>query len=155
MNENLLSDAIKIYGNSVLRTAVCITGNLQDAEDVFSDVFFAAWQADKPFESDKHFKAWLIRVTVNKAKNIRKQAHNRYKAELTENIPYPDMEEKSGFDVPCALLRLKPKERAVLFLHYYEGYTYGEIASMLKMREVSVRSKALRARAHMKDFLLE
>jgi RNA polymerase sigma-70 factor (ECF subfamily) len=161
LEESLIADAMKKYGNSVLRVAVSVTGNLSDAEDVFSDVFFALWRCGKVFSSEEHQKAWLIRVAVNKSKNIRKQAFNRYRAEPIEhfgesafsevypNSPYSD----TARELNEAMSKLKPKDRAIIYLHYYEGYTYGEIGRMLGMRENSVRSKALRAREEMKGFL--
>jgi len=153
LDESFVAEAMKNHGDSVLRVAASVTGSLPNAEDVFSDVFFTLWRLKKTFEHDTHLKAWLIRVAVNKAKNVKMQAFNRHKAQLNENIPAPD--NRLDYDVPKALARLKPAERAVLYLYYYEGYTYGEIAAMLALRESSVRSKALRARAQMKDFLLE
>ena len=152
MNELLITDAMKKHGNSVLRTAASITGNLQDAEDVFSDVFFTLWKCEKTFVSDGHMKLWLIRVTVNKAINNKKQAYNRYRASLCENLPAQEKEALSH-DVPKALMTLTQSERVILYLHYYEGYKYIEIAKMLRTKESSVRSKALRARNQLKDFL--
>jgi len=139
------------YGDTVLRVAASVTGNLSDAEDVFSDVFFLFWQLDKKFSSDEHLKAWLIRVAVNKAKNIRKSARNRLTAQLHENIfdDYPEPD----FDVQTALEKLKPRERAIIYLHYYEGYSYNAIARIIGLREVSVRSVAMRAREYMKEIL--
>ena len=153
MSERHIAEAIKKHGDSVLRVATSVTGNLSDAEDVFSDVFFSLWQYNKAFLSSKHLKAWLIRVAVNKAKNIRKRAHNRYRAELHDNIALVDVPYDRNFTVTQVLERLKPDDRAVLYLHYYEGYTYGQIARMLGIRESSVRSKAMRARGEMKELL--
>lgn len=153
MSERHIAEAIKKHGDSVLRVANSVTGNRSDAEDVFSDVFFALWRYNKAFLSAEHLKAWLIRVAVNKAKNIRKRAHNRYKAGLHDNVAATDIPNDSNYDVAKALEKIKPDERAVLYLHYYEGYTYGQIARMLDLRENSVRSKAMRARSQMKGLL--
>ena len=153
MDERLLADSMQKFGDSVLRASFSVTGNRSDAEDVFSDVFFTLWQLQKSFASETHLKAWLLRIAVNKAKNVRKLAVNRRNAELSENIPAPETIFVS--EVAEAMERLKPDERIVLYLHYYEGYTYGEIADTLLLRETSVRGKALRARERMKEFLSE
>jgi RNA polymerase sigma-70 factor (ECF subfamily) len=151
LDERFLATAMEKYGDSVLRVAASITGNLPSAEDVFSCVFFTLWQLKKTFSCEGHLKAWLIRVAVNKAKNVKNQAYNRHRAELNESVAATEME--PNCDVPKALARLKPAQRAVLYLHYYEGYTYAEIATMLNLRESNVRSVALRARGQMKNFL--
>jgi len=147
----MITNAMKAYGNIVLRVATSVVGNVTDAEDVFVDVFFALWKAGNKFESEEHKKAWLIRVAINKAKNVIKQAYNRYKALLSEN--HPASEKKPDIDLRKALNILKPIDRAMLYLHYYEGYTYCEIGKILNMRENTVRSSALRAREKMKKFL--
>ena len=151
MDEGLIADKMKAYGNSVLRVAASVTGNLSDAEDVFSDVFFTLWRTGQTFLSEEHCKAWLVRVAINKAKNIRKQAYNRYKTTMPDNVAAAQNQPCN--DVTKALQRLKSCERAVVYLHYYEGYGYGEIAETMNLRENTVRSKALRARAQMEYFL--
>ena len=152
MTEQLLEVAMKNHGNTVLRVAYSILGNRHDAEDVFNDVFFALWQYKKEFAGENHLKAWLIRVTLNKAKNVKKQAFNRYNTQLDDNIIAPEIDGQNG-DVLQALKKLKLKARAVVYLHYYEGYNYTEIAKMLKQSEGNIRIIALRTREQLKELL--
>jgi len=142
------------FGDMVLRVATSVCGNKGDAEDVFSDVFFALWRLNKQYSSDEHLKAWLIRVSVNKAKNVRKSAYNRHKAVLHENIFAEDNSFENSLDVQNALEKLKPRDRAVVYLHYYEGYSYQEISKIIGLKEGSVRSVAKRAREEMKELLI-
>jgi len=151
LDELVISDAMRLYGNTILRIATSVVGNRTDAEDVFIDVFFTLWKQNKSFESEEHKKAWLIRVAINKAKNVSKQAYNRYKASLCENHPSPEIEPE--IDLQKALNLLKPLDRIIMFLHYYEGYTYCEVGKLMGMRENTVRSNAQRAREKMKNFL--
>ena len=143
------------YGNTVLRTAAAVTGNGRDAEDIFSEVYFALYRYRDGFLSNEHLKAWLIRVTVNKAKNVKKSAYERHRAGLTENIP----SRQSGFEdteyVLAALKKLKPVSRAVIYLHYYEGYNLKEIADIMYINENSLRSVIARARDELKQILSE
>ena len=154
MDERLIAPVMRDHGDTVLRVAAAVCGNRQDAEDVYSDVFFALWQKKEPFASDIHLKAWLVRVAVNKAKNVRKTAFNRHKAQLSDNVFASDTD-VPDYNVEAALQRLDPKSRAIVYLHYYEGYGYGQIADMLGMREVSVRGRAKRAREQLKELLRE
>ena len=151
MDEKLVEYAMDKFGDTVLRVAASVTGNRTDADDVFCDVFFALYK-QYGFSSDNHLKAWLIRVTANMAKNVRKAARRQRRAELNESVEAPETE--SGNETLDALQRLKPKERAVIYLHYYEGYVFGEIAGMLGVREGSVRSIAARARESLREMLL-
>ena len=151
MDERFVEAAMKNYGDSVLRAAAAVTGNRADAEDVFSDVFFTLFRRNEYFASETHLKAWLLRCAVNNAKNVRNSAHRRLSAELTDNVAAPKSVD-SAYDVPAAMQALKPEDRIILYLHYYEGYTWVEIAAELAMPEGTVRSKALRARERMKAY---
>ena len=42
----------------------------QDAEDVAQEVFEALLRSGKRFREPEHLRAWLLRVTVNKCKNL-------------------------------------------------------------------------------------
>ena len=139
------------YGDTVLRVAASVTGNRADAEDIFSDVFFALYK-QYGIRSDAHLKAWLVRVTVNMAKNVGKAARRRKEEALGDNFAAPETE--SASEVHDALQKLKPKSRAVVYLHYYEGYIFREIADMLGIREGSVKSIANRARNEMREMLI-
>ena len=155
MDEGKLRDAMKDYGSMVLRIAKAITGNKEDAEDVFSDTFFAAWHHKKPFNCPEHLKAWHIKVATNKAKNIKYTAYNRHKQELTDDIladePY---ESEATVKVTEALMRLKPQDRAIIHLYHYERYTNEEIAQMLDIKESSVRSRISRVQSKLREILV-
>ena len=154
MHEKFFNDTIAKYGDTVLRVATSITGNLTEAEDVFSDVFFVLWQSKKDFESEEYLKAWLIRVAINKAKNQKRLASNRYNVELNEAIAASKDKEVIS-DIDEAMSRLEDVEKAILYLHYFEGYSFVEIAKMMDLPDATVRSKAKRAREAMKEFLSE
>jgi len=154
LHEKFFNDTIAKYGDTVLRVATSITGNLTEAEDIFSDVFFVLWQSKKDFESEEYLKAWLIRVAINKAKNQKRLASNRYNVELNEAIAASKDKEVIS-DIDEAMSRLEDVEKAILYLHYFEGYSFVEIAKMMDLPDATVRSKAKRAREAMKEFLSE
>ena len=49
--------------------------------------------------------------------------------------------------------QLPPADRAVLHLFYYEGFSTGEIAGILGVREGTVRSRLTRARGRLRRLL--
>lgn len=53
------------------------------------------------------------------------------------------------------LLRLRPKERAVLYLHVIEGLPYDEIGDLLECSAVSARKAASRAKRRLRRLLSE
>ena len=149
--EEFIKDCMNRFGNIVLRCAFSIVGNRADAEDVFSDVFFILWKKNKVFDNQEHLKAWLIRVAINRAKNVKKAAFNRHRVQLHEGIA---AKEQDVF-IKLALEELPPKDRALVYLHYYEGHSFKDISRMLNVKESSIRSRAMRARERLRDMLEE
>ena len=89
-------------------------------------------------------------VTANECKNRLRFWNRHRKEELSDRIPVREAESP---DVLEAVLSLSVKERSVIYLYYYEGYTAEEIAGILKITASAVRSRMERARKHLKNKL--
>ena len=61
---------IERYQKHLYAIAFNICRNQQDAEDVVQDTFIQYHTYKKEFDTEEHIRAWLIRVAINKAKNI-------------------------------------------------------------------------------------
>ena len=86
---------------------------------------------DIAFESDEHKKSWIIRVTLNACKDLLKSFFHRKTTSLDELIEQPAEIPQDNREVLEAVLALPQKNRDVVYLHYYEGYTAAEIGSIL------------------------
>ena len=64
-----VEELIEEYQNNLYVTAFSICKNDHDAEDVVQDTFIKYISKNNDFESKEHIKAWLLRVTINLAKN--------------------------------------------------------------------------------------
>ncbi len=58
------------YSDTVFRLAYSIVKDISEAEDITSDVFVKFFTYEKDFENEEHEKAWLIRTTINKCKDM-------------------------------------------------------------------------------------
>ena len=66
------ADARKIidkYSDTVYRIALTRCGSVENAEDVYQEVFVKYFQTNPKFNNEEHEKAWFIRVTINLSKN--------------------------------------------------------------------------------------
>ena len=88
----LFSYAVEHYLDTVYRAAFHAAPSPQDAEDVTQEVFEALLRSGKRFREPEHLRAWLLRVTVNKCKNLYR-AKRRTEVPLTEAIPAPEAAE--------------------------------------------------------------
>ena len=152
MDDNIALYAFRKYGDTILRAAYACCGNYSEAEDITQEVFLALHSKPQTFENDEHLKAWLIRVTVNKCKNYRKN----FRVSRTGSIDdINENELKCNFTpkdngIRENIKKLPPKYSAVIFLYYYEGYSIREIAEMLEKKENTVSSLLQRGRKKLK-----
>lgn len=143
------------YGPSVYRLAYARTGNRTDAEDLTQEVFLCLLRkGPEAFREEEHAKAWLLRVTVQRANNLFRAAHRRREVPLeeAESIPGPESPEEAAVE---AVQALPPHLRAVVHLFYYEDLTVAQIAGTLGMTEGAVRTRLSRARGKLRDILTE
>ena len=129
------------------RTALAILGCQQEAEDAVQDAFLR--YLEKAPADLENPSAWLARVLVNGCKSRLRLAWRRV-GPLPETLPAPGPEEREELE---ELFSLPPEDRAVIHLHYYEGYSTGEIAQMLGQRPGTVRSRLSRAREKLRKLL--
>lgn len=139
-----VEEIIRRHGDMVYRLAVACLHSAADAEDVFQEVFLRLWRRPTGFASAEHEKAWLIRVTRNCACSLWRQRTRQATLPQHETaIPAQSNEESA---LQEALLRLPKAYRAVIHLHYYEGYATEEIAKLLGRRPSTIRTQLTRAR---------
>ena len=112
MSEAEFDAALAQYGDTVYRLAFAYTRNRADADDVFQEVFLRYFRRAPAFETEEHRKAWLLRVTINRAKScLSKMLHEPQ--ETADAAPFSAPE---SLELHEALLRLAPKYRTVIHL---------------------------------------
>lgn len=141
---------IRRYADMVYRLAWAYARNGADAEDIFQEVFLRYVRSAPQFSSEEHRKAWLLRVTINRAKSHLQK--NRFR-------PAPAQETAVPFTAPEtlelheALQKLHPNYRTVIHLFYYEDCTVEEIGRILHRKPATVRTQLTRARRILADLL--
>ena len=135
--------------------AICATH--EDAEDAVQDGFLHAYRALERFRPEQAFAAWLNRIVANAALDIGRRRKVRDADALPETLSVPafDPSERSELRrrLGTALGVLPDRQRSVLVLHDVEGYTHGEIGSMLGIPEGTARSDLHHARASLRERL--
>jgi len=135
--------------------AICATH--EDAEDAVQDGFLHAYRALERFRPEQAFAAWLNRIVANAALDIGRRRKVRDADSLPEtlSVPHFDPSERSELRgrLGMALEVLPDRQRSVLVLHDVEGYTHGEIGTMLGIPEGTARSDLHHARASLRERL--
>lgn len=123
----------------------------EDAEDVFQNVFLKYALSLVAFKNEEHRKAWIIRVAVNTCKSSLRSAWKK-KVALTDQEILAEVSEDYK-DIWLAVRALDEKYRAVIYLHYFEGYKASEIGRILGKRENTVYSLLARGREKLREEL--
>ena len=139
----------------VYRTCFSYMKNTADAEDCTEDVFVKVLTGQYSFEDENHEKAWLTVTAMNLCKDkLRHWTHRQV-------VSLDDCAELVGDGAPHidetldAVLKLPPKYKDVIYLHYYMGYSTAEIADILGAPVNTVSTRLSRARARLRTVLTE
>jgi RNA polymerase sigma-70 factor, ECF subfamily len=166
---------VERHQKRMLNLAYRIMGDYDEACDVVQEAFLSAYRAIRSFRGESKFSTWLYGIVVNHARNRIKQAESRLRHE-TRSIDDP-IEMKSGSvsrqvsdcgesvadelekkelekKVQECIGSLEGEYREVLVLRDIQGFSYEEIGDMLKLPEGTVKSRLFRARAALKDCLV-
>ena len=156
VDDEFIQNVIDRYSDMILRVSVQYVRNTEDAEDVVQETLLGLLEYlyHAQFESDEHVKAWLIRVAINKSKNVAKLNARRRKRERSI-FALPQQDPPQFDDLEAILDKLSAIDRETVYLHYYEGYSAKEIAELLNKTEKSVFKRLSRSRNKLKEFLSE
>lgn len=141
----------------VLHIAYRMAGNWADAEDVAQEVFARLHRHGLGFPSETALGAWLCRVTVNLC--LDRSRSSRPSGELPElrgvegSPEAVTIREEQRRMLRAALAALPARERAAVVLREIEGLSTGEVAAILGIKEVTVRSQIAKALTRLRAIL--
>ena len=151
-SDEYIQRVVERYSQPLLRVAYNIVRSRVDSEDVVQDVMLSLLTKKPCFESEEHEKAWLIRATVNRAKNALKQSA-RFVGETDRDHDADGAAETENGELLSAVLSLPEKYRIPVHLYYYEGYSTKETAQILRLPQATVCTRLSRARAMLREML--
>jgi RNA polymerase sigma-70 factor, ECF subfamily len=160
--------------DSLYRTALRMTNNPQEAEDLVQETMLKAFRFSHTYQPGTNLRAWLFRILNTSAINrYRKQAAHPTPTTLPEGEDfylYNQIRDLSGQelnqaaedevlshyldeDVYRALNNLPPNFRMAVILADIEGLSYKEIAEALQIPIGTVMSRISRARRQLQKSL--
>jgi RNA polymerase sigma-70 factor (ECF subfamily) len=126
-----------------------LSGDRQVADDLLQECYYRLLKSSVAFESEHHRRNYLYRIATNLVRDTRRGTRPLF----AEGIDVSELEAPQGradaeqrHDVRRALGRLKPRERALLWLAYAQGSSHTEIADVLGVKPGSIKLLLFRAR---------
>ena len=137
----------------VYQICLVLMKSIPDAEDAAQTVFRKVMERTEPFRDPEHEKAWLIRVTLNACKDLKRKLfrHSTVSLEVLSEEAASVVPEQ--MEILETVLSLPAKYKDVIYLHYYEGYTAPEIGYMLGKNVNSVYTLLARAKKQLAEML--
>lgn len=159
---------VERYQSRVFNVAARILGNRASAEDVAQETFVSAYRAIGRFRGGS-LPAWLMRIATNASRDFLRASRRRPAESLDEFLLEPGFQPSSGDPTPEqqvlagelgaaiqeAILSLPEDQRAVLVLVDVQGFSYEETATATGVSNGTVKSRLSRARARMRDQLVQ
>jgi len=151
------------YYHPLLRFLQRMLNDIESAQEAVNDVMLVVWNNSPDFAGRSRVSTWIMGIAYRKAMKSRKRTltwAGRFKsgdyAEIIER--YAGIEELTGDIankdlVQRAMQLLPPKQRAVVELTYFYGYSYDEIAEIVGCPANTVKTRMFHARARLRDML--
>ncbi len=171
---SLFESEALVHTDALFRTALRMTKNSSDAEDLVQETLLKAYKSFDRFEAGTNAKAWLFKIMtntfINSYRSKQKESisvsfddvdDNFLHSQLTGPAANTGDPEKDFFnkildkDVEEAIEKLPEEFRVVVVLAFYEGFAYQEIADVLGIQVGTVKSRLHRGRKILQKLLWE
>ena len=150
-NPDAFEQLIQPQLQRMYRVAISMLHNEEDAADAIQKTVLKCWQKIGQLKSEEYFGTWLTRILINQCKDILKE---RKKVVPLEEFPELIHEDHYFTNEWRKILsNLNGKYQIVMELYYVDGFSTKEIARMLHITEVNVRSRMVRGRKQLEQIL--
>ncbi len=172
-----LEELVYRYDEKVLSMAVSFVGDMDDAKDIYQDVFIRVFKALPKFEFRSRFSTYLYRIVTNVCLSHRTRYGKRNFVSVEEEVAEdsghvkhggsptaPDQSDATVINneistrIHSAVNTLSPQQRTVFVLRHYEGFKLKEIAGIMECAEGTVKKYLFvatrRLREQLKDIQL-
>lgn len=150
---------------AVFRTALVLTHNRADAEDLVQTAFVRALDRGESLGADTNWPAWLKTVVRHLAVDLSRRNQRWRITELMESTfagptasdgePEQPWDDVTPEQLEAAVESIDVHYRVVYRLHHCEGASYAEMAEQLGIPVRTVGTRLHRARGRIRDSLLK
>ena len=126
---------------AMYKVARGILDNDEDAADAIQDTILTCFEKIHTLKNPEYFKTWMIRILINKCKDILRSGRRMICVEeLPEQAAKDTVEAEANLEWKEALWGLDEKYRLIVVLFYAEGLRTAEIGKLLQLPDSTVRT---------------
>ena len=173
--EDFTHDAMQ-HAPQLFSTAMSMTRNRSDAEDLVQETFIKAWRSFATYQQGTNLRAWLFRIMTNTYINkynaqqrkptetelddveelfLYKRLGSVDQSQLSQSAEDQMLSLFTDDEVKKALEELPDQFRIPVLMSDVEGFSYKEIAEILEIPLGTVMSRLHRGRKSMQKMLYE
>lgn len=162
---------VQMHDRHVLKLAVQMLNHLEDAQDVYQEIFIKVFRKLPSFRFESEFSTWLYRIVINQCINYRQWRSRRRFLSFdapregedvhtastpTDQSPDPEkqlLDSELSREIALAMESLSDRQRAVFVLRHFHGQKLQDIAKTIGCAEGTVKNYLFRATQHMQEKL--
>jgi len=139
------------FCSSMFATALRISGNKSDAEDILQESFLKAFKSINSFEGRGPLEAWLRKIVIHTSINFINAKKITYDIDSVNQYQFgahatPRLLKLEQSDLNYYLSFLSKLTRLVFTLYHIDGYSLNEIAKKININESACRCRYMRAK---------
>jgi len=139
-------ELLERHEREIFAYALRLTGDRDDADDVYQETFLAAFRGWPPPRRGQE-RAWLYRIATNKVIDRARKAKRIVRLSDVKDLRLaaPERDGVSLADLTAAVKVLPAGQRAAFVLRKVEGLDYADVAHVLECSEEAARSRVAEA----------
>ncbi len=150
--------------DALFGTAIRLTGNRSEAEDLLQEVYLQAWKSFHRYEKGTNCRAWLFAILSNKLRHYRRKKATQKvftldsdKSDLLESTPDEPLVPAAIEDeqILTALEKVPHDYREAVLLADVQNFSYKEIAEITESPIGTVMSRISRGRKMLRKQLAD
>ncbi len=146
-DRSAMTELLSAHATQAYRLALHMVRNQADAEDASQNAFVKAFTNLDRSDERRPFAPWLMRIVSRESLNVLRAEKTRFafwhrqeRTVETEDSPESMvLDSVVHLDVVAAVNRLKTKDRLVLTLSYFMGFSEAEIAETMRIKPGTVK----------------
>ncbi|AVP48808.1 sigma-70 family RNA polymerase sigma factor [Bacillus thuringiensis] len=163
--EDLIDEIMNKYGQEVLQLVYSYVNNKEVAEDLTQDIFVKCYKSLHTYKGNSNLKTWLWRIAINHCKDYLKSWYNKKVIVTEDDFTYMEIQKESveqtviqnaeDRELASAVMSLPIKYREVIYLFYYEELSIKEVATVIDVKENTIKTRLKKAKELLKEGLEE
>lgn len=165
---------ISSHKDMVYRICLGFVNNKEDAEELTQDVFISAINNISSFKKEANIQTWLYRIAINQSLNfkrrqkrtswmerlglttaVEKEVHDQDNITLDNSPETIRITEENNKILYSCIEQLKEDQRIAFTLNKVDGFSYAEVADIMKISVASVESLIHRAKKKLQERLVK